>query len=60
MGPATTIVESYLEPLNETDAARRAELVGRVWASDGRWVDPPIEAEGHTAIADIRRRPAPL
>ena len=32
---------------------RRAELVERAWAADGRLVDPPLAGEGHDAISDI-------
>jgi len=49
----TSTVDIYLSMLNETDPANRAGLVERAWAPGGRWVDPPIEAEGHAAISDM-------
>src|SRR4051812_45304295 len=53
MSDVTETVNTYLTLLNETDADRRAALVGQVWAGDGRWVDPPVEAAGHAGIADM-------
>jgi len=50
--PDTTI-DTYLEAYAEPDAARRKELIGRVWAADGRLVDPPLDGEGHDGIADM-------
>src|SRR4051812_9324044 len=49
----TTTIDGYLSAWNETDAGRRAELVARVWADDGRLIDPPLAAEGHTGISDM-------
>lgn len=45
-------ITTYLELLNETDPARRATLAEAVWVDDGRWIDPPFEAEGRAAIAE--------
>ena len=47
-----TTITTYLDLLNETDAERRATLAEAVWADDGRWIDPPFEAEGRAAIAE--------
>lgn len=47
-----TTITTYLELLNETDAGKRAELAEKVWADNGRWIDPPFEADGRAAIAD--------
>lgn len=49
----TTIVDTYLSSLHETDAATRAEMVAAAWAPEGRFVDPLQEAKGHAALADI-------
>jgi hypothetical protein len=46
-------IDTYLEMLNETDAGRRAALVERVWTPDARWVDPPLESEGHAGIGEM-------
>ncbi len=48
----TSIVDDYLSAWNERDAERRAEIIERVWAPDGRLIDPPLTGEGHAGIAD--------
>jgi hypothetical protein len=45
------VVDAYLDGLNETDAARRAELIASAWAADGRFLDPLLDARGHEALA---------
>ena len=49
----TTTVDGYLAAWNETDAERRAELIARVWAADGRLIDPPLAAEGRDGISEM-------
>jgi ketosteroid isomerase-like protein len=46
-------IDTYLEFINETDADARAAAVAKVWAEDAQWVDPPLEATGHAALADM-------
>jgi len=46
----TSIIDAYFALLNEPDPTRRAALLSRVWAPDGRWVDPPLASEGPTGI----------
>jgi hypothetical protein len=53
MSDLTTIVDTYLSAYGERDAARRAELIGWVWAAEGQLVDPPLAAEGHDGISDM-------
>jgi SnoaL-like protein len=53
MSDVTATVDTYLAMWNETDAARRAEHIGRAWAKDGRYVDPMLEAEGHAALDEM-------
>jgi len=48
-----TVVDTYLSAWNETDPARRAALIERAWAADGRLIDPPLAAEGHSGISDM-------
>ena len=52
MDTLNTTITTYLELLNETDADRRAALAEQVWVEDGRWTDPPFEADGRTAIVE--------
>ena len=49
----TTTVDGYLSAWNERDARRRAELIERVWAHDGRLIDPPLTGDGHDAISAV-------
>jgi hypothetical protein len=49
----TTTVDDYLAAWNERDPARRAELIERAWAPDGRLIDPPMTGEGHAGISDV-------
>jgi hypothetical protein len=50
---ATTIVDDYLAAWNERDEQRRAQLIERAWAPDGRLIDPPFEGEGHDGISQM-------
>ena len=47
----TTIVDGCLSAWNERNAQRRAELIERFWAPDGRLIDPPLTGDGHAAIS---------
>jgi hypothetical protein len=50
MADVEKTVERWFTALNETDGSRRAGILAEAWATDGRWVDPPFEGEGHEAI----------
>ena len=52
MSELTTTIDTYLAAWNETDPARRAELIEQVWATDGRLIDPPLASEGHAGISE--------
>jgi SnoaL-like domain len=47
------IVKGYLQAWNETDAGRRRELVGSLWAADGTYTDPLADVAGPDAIASL-------
>jgi SnoaL-like domain len=49
----TTLVDTYLAAWNERDPQRRAELIERAWAPDGRLIDPPLAGDGHEGISDV-------
>jgi diadenosine tetraphosphatase ApaH/serine/threonine PP2A family protein phosphatase len=51
--PLSEVVDRYLAAWNETDRARRAELIESVWTTDGRLIDPPLAAEGHAGIGEM-------
>ena len=53
MSDLTDTIDTYLAAWSEQDDAARAELVGRVWADDGRLVDPPMAASGHAEISGM-------
>ncbi len=53
MTDAMTTVVTYLAAWNEADAAKRARLIERAWAGDGRYSDPMLEATGHAALAEM-------
>ena len=55
MSDVTATVDTYLAMWNETDPARRAEHIGRAWATDGRYVDPMSEAAGYAALDEMVR-----
>ncbi|MGD9891683.1 MAG: nuclear transport factor 2 family protein [Dehalococcoidia bacterium] len=50
---ATATVDTYIAMWNETDPTKRAELIERAWASDGRYLDPQLEADGAAAISGM-------
>jgi hypothetical protein len=51
MSDVETIVDTYFSMWNEEDPARRLQHIERAWATDGRYVDPLLEAEGHDALS---------
>ena len=48
-----TLVDTYIDMWNETDAARRAELIGAAWTDGGAYTDPLLEATGAAAISEM-------
>jgi hypothetical protein len=48
-----TLVNRYIEAWNETDGARRRELVPAVWTDDGTYLDPLMSGSGHDSIATM-------
>lgn len=50
MSDLTALIDAHLAAYADPDAARRAAAVQRVWAQDGRLIDPPLAATGHAAI----------
>lgn len=45
-----TLIDNYIAIWNETDPAQRRALIEQVWADDGRYKDPLLEATGHDGI----------
>jgi hypothetical protein len=53
MSNVNQTVANYIAAWNETDAGRRREIVARVWAEDGAYLDAHRAGEGHAAIATM-------
>jgi SnoaL-like domain len=53
MSDVITTVDTYLAMWNETDPARRAVHIAQAWTEDGSYLDPVLEAEGHTALSEM-------
>lgn len=49
----TATIDAHLAAYGEADADRRARMVQRLWAVDGRLVDPPIDGRGHDGIGAV-------
>jgi SnoaL-like domain len=50
-----SVIDRYFEAWNETDAAARLALVEHAWMSDGRYVDPLSDVEGHEGFSAMVR-----
>lgn len=44
------VVDRYIASWNETDPARRRELIERTWTEDGQYLDPLLAGEGQEGI----------
>jgi SnoaL-like domain len=49
----TTIVDTYFAMWNETDPAARSKYIEQAWASDARYLDPLLEADGHDGLSQM-------
>jgi hypothetical protein len=56
MDTLASTIDHYLDAWNETETNARDKLIQQVWAIDGRLVDPPLAAHGHSEIGDMARR----
>lgn len=50
MNPHTDLIDRYFAAWNETDGARRRELIASTWASDADYRDPLMTGSGHDGI----------
>lgn len=46
----TDLVDRYFAAWNETDAARRRDLIARTWTEDAAYVDPLAQGNGRDGI----------
>lgn len=50
MSDMNELVDRYIAVWNETDGARRRELIVRTWSEDAAYVDPLMQSQGHDGI----------
>lgn len=50
MNDFNAVAAAYLDAFNATDPERRKRLVGEVFASDVRYVDPMAAVDGHEGV----------
>lgn len=53
--PDLELVDRYIATWNETDAAKRGDLVAKTFAPAARYVDPLVSGDGHAGIAEMIR-----
>jgi hypothetical protein len=53
MTDANLIAEHYIAAWNETDPARRSELLIKGWSKDATYADPLMKGQGREAIAAL-------
>lgn len=46
-------IDTYLEAYSEADPERRRQLIAHAWSTDGRLIDPPMDASGRDAIHEM-------
>lgn len=50
MTDVTTTIDGYFAVWNETDPARRRELIADTWSEDASYLDPMLAADGPEGI----------
>lgn len=55
MNPHTSLIDRYIAAWNETDAARRRELIAATWTDDASYVDPLFAGDGQDGIDALIR-----
>ncbi|MBC7805630.1 MAG: nuclear transport factor 2 family protein [Akkermansiaceae bacterium] len=50
MDPVTELMHRYIATWNETDAARRRELIAQTWTEDAFYIDPMMRGETRAGI----------
>jgi len=50
MTTTDTIVDGYFATWNETDAAKRRDVIAATWTDDASYVDPMFTASGHDGL----------
>ena len=50
MNAHTDLIDRYFDAWNETDGARRRELIAATWSADADYRDPLLSGAGHEGI----------
>ncbi|WGS52544.1 nuclear transport factor 2 family protein [Paraburkholderia sp. D15] len=50
MNANTDLIDRYFDAWNETDGARRRELIAATWSADADYRDPLLAGTGHDGI----------
>jgi hypothetical protein len=50
MNAHTDLIDRYFDAWNETDPARRRELIAATWTADADYLDPLLAGAGHDGI----------
>jgi hypothetical protein len=50
MSTHAELIDRYIAMWNETDPARRRDLIAQTWAAGATYVDPAVQGEGHAGI----------
>jgi hypothetical protein len=53
MNPLTDLIDRYIAIWNETDNARRAELIAQTWTEDAQYIDPLMKGEGRDGVSAL-------
>ena len=53
MSDVTSTVNAYVAMWNETDPAKRAEVIRAAWTDDGHYIDPLMESQGHDGLSSM-------
>jgi len=51
MSDVTNTVDAYIAMWNETDPGARADVIRAAWTTDGHYVDPLMESQGHDGLS---------
>ena len=50
MSNVTELIDRYIAMWNETDAARRRDLIAKTWTHTGSYLDPVMQGKGPAGI----------
>jgi hypothetical protein len=50
--PIPEVIDGYFAMWNETDPARRRQIIEETWTQDASYIEPLMAAEGHEGLND--------